>query len=323
MAKFAPVQKKSSRPLLIFYILVAYVFIQFCWWAYSLVQLNSEIYNLKLEILSMAHEGSPEILIEKANLDQKLRSRIWMVLGEGSVFFILLAIGVWQTLQSFKKEVSLARQQKNFLLAVTHELKSPIASVKLYLQTLQKRELEREKQNEIVAKAIADTDRLGSLVENLLLATKIDRSDYMLHFEELNLSNLVEQIIATHPENKRLKTEIQQGIKIQADKLAFTSIVVNLLENALKYSEQIVVVKLQHDKNILLSVIDSGAGIVDEEKQKVFEKFYRIGNEDTRKSKGTGLGLYIVKNLVERHNGTILIRNNQPSGSIFEIEFPL
>lgn len=269
----------------------------------------------------MAHEGSPELLIEKANLDQKLYSRIWMVLGEGSVFFILLAIGGWQTLQSFKKEVSLARQQKNFLLAVTHELKSPIASVKLYLQTLQKRELEREKQNEIVAKAIADTDRLGSLVENLLLATKIDRSDYMLHFEELNLSDLVAQIVATHPENKRLKTEIQEGIKMQADKLAFTSIFINLLENALKYSEQNVVVKLQREKNILLSIIDNGHGIPDEEKQKIFEKFYRIGNEDTRKSKGTGLGLYIVKNLVERHNGTIHIRNNQPSGSNFEIEF--
>ncbi len=321
MAKFAPVQTKISRPLLVFYLLVAYVFIQFCWWAYSLVQLNSEIYNLKLEILTMAHEGSPELLIEKANLDQKLYSRIWMVLGEGSVFFILLSIGVWQTLQSFKKEVSLARQQKNFLLAVTHELKSPIASVKLYLQTLQKRELEREKQSEIVAKAIADTDRLGSLVENLLLATKIDRSDYMLHFEELNLSDLLAQIATTHPENKRLKTEIQQGIKMQADKLAFTSIVVNLLENALKYSEQTVTVKLQNDKNILLSVIDSGAGIPDDEKQKVFEKFYRIGNEDTRKSKGTGLGLYIVKNLVERHNGNIHIRSNQPGGSIFEIEF--
>ena len=314
-------QKKFPRALLLFYILVAYVFIQFCWWAYSLVQLNSEIYNLKLEILTMAHEGSPEVLIEKANLDQKLYSRIWMVLGEGSVFFILLAIGVWQTLQSFRKEVSLARQQKNFLLAVTHELKSPIASVKLYLQTLQKRELEREKQNEIVAKAIADTDRLGSLVENLLLATKIDRSDYMLHFEELNLSDLLAQIVATHPENKRLKREIQQGIKMQADKLAFTSIVVNLLENALKYSEQNVIVKLQRDKNILLSVIDSGPGIAEEEKQKVFEKFYRIGNEDTRKSKGTGLGLYIVKNLVERHNGIINIKNNHPSGSIFEIEF--
>ena len=286
-----------------------------------MVQLNSEIYNLKLEILTMAHEAGPELQIEKANLDQKLYSRIWMVLGEGSVFFILLAVGVWQTLQSFRKEVSLARQQKNFLLAVTHELKSPIASVKLYLQTLQKRELEREKQNEIVAKAIADTDRLGSLVENLLLATKIDRSDYTLYFEEVNLSDLITQIVATHPENKRLKTEIQQGIKMQADKLAFTSVVVNLLENALKYSEQTVTVKLQRDKNILLSIIDNGSGIPDEEKQKVFEKFYRIGNEDTRKSKGTGLGLYIVKNLVERHNGTIQIRNNQPSGSIFEIEF--
>ncbi len=317
-------QKKFPRALLLFYILVAYVFIQFCWWAYSLVQLNSEIYNLKLEILTLAHEGSPELLIEKANLDQKLYSRIWMVLGEGSVFFILLAIGVWQTLQSFRKEVSLARQQKNFLLAVTHELKSPIASVKLYLQTLQKRELEREKQNEILARAIADTDRLGSLVENLLLATKIDRSDYMLYFEEVNLSDLIAQIVATHPENKRLKTEIQQGINMQADKLAFTSIVVNLLENALKYSpvETRCLVSLSQKNNkITLSVLDSGSGIPDEEKQKVFEKFYRIGNEDTRKSKGTGLGLYIVKNLVERHQGTIQIRNNQPSGSIFEIEF--
>ena len=290
------------------------------------MQLNSEIYNLKLEILTLTHAGSPEILIEKGNLDQKLYSRIWMVLGEGSVFFILLAIGVWQTLQSFKKEVSLARQQKNFLLAVTHELKSPIASVKLYLQTMQKRELEKEKQNEIVAKAIADTDRLGSLVENLLLATKIDRSDYMLHFEELNLSDLVLQLVATHPEIKRMKTEIKDGIKMQADKLAFTSIVVNLLENALKYSpvETRCLVSLsEKNKKIILSVSDSGSGIPDEEKQKVFEKFYRIGNEDTRKSKGTGLGLYIVKNLVERHNGTIHIHDNQPNGSIFEVWFPV
>jgi len=313
--------KTPSRPLLIFYLLVLYVFVQFCWWAYSLVQLNAEIYNLKLELLTLAHSGSPELLIEKANLDRKLESRIWMVLGEGSVFFILLVIGVWQTLQSFRKEVALARQQKNFLLAVTHELKSPIASVKLYLQTLQKHELEKEKRNEIVSKAIADTDRLTSLVENLLLATKIDRSDYVLHFEELNLSVLLEQIVATHPEHKRLKTEIQQGIKMQADKLAFTSIIINLLENALKYSEQNVVVKLQCDKNNVFSITDTGSGIPDEEKQKVFEKFYRIGNEDTRKSKGTGLGLYIVKNLVERHNGTIKIRDNQPKGSIFEIEF--
>ncbi len=315
-------QKKIPRPLLIFYILVVYVFIQFCWWAYSLVQLNSEIYNLKLEILTLQHESSPEILIEKAKLDQKLYSRIWMVLGEGSVFFILLAIGVWQTLKSFKKEVALAQQQKNFLLAVTHELKSPVASVKLYLQTLLKRDLDREKQNEIISKAIADTDRLTALVDNLLLATKIDRSDYMLHFEELNVSDLVAEIVATHPENKRMETGIKEGIKMQADKLAFTSIVNNLIENALKYSEKKVTIKLQREKNILLSVIDSGSGIPDEEKQKVFEKFYRIGNEDTRKSKGTGLGLYIIKNLVERHNGTIKIFDNKPTGSNFQIEFP-
>lgn len=317
-------QKKISRPLVLFYILVAYIFIQFCWWAYSLAMLNSEIYNLKLEILTLQHEGSPEILIEKAKLDQKLYSRLWMVLGEGSVFVILLAIGVWKTLRSFKKEVALAQQQKNFLLAVTHELKSPVASAKLYLQTLQKRELDKEKQKEILSKAISDTDRLTALVDNLLLAAKIERSQYALHFEELNLSDLLNDFVNVHPENKRLKTEIQTGITMQADKLAFTSIVNNLIENALKYSPAttLCTVSLQKkNEKIILSVSDSGSGIPDSEKQKVFEKFYRIGNEDTRKTKGTGLGLYIVFNLVQRHNGTIKIRNNQPKGSVFELEF--
>lgn len=268
------------------------------------------------------HAGNPEILIEKANLDQRLSARMWQVVGEGSVFFILMVVGVWQTMQSFRKEVALARQQKNFLLAVTHELKSPIASVKLYLQTLLKRELEREKQKEIVSKAINDTDRLSSLVDNLLLATKIDRGDYMLHFEEINISLLVSQITSTHPDHTRMKAEVEEEIIMKADKLAFTSILNNLLENALKYSGENIMIKLYRDGNIVLSVMDSGHGIPAEEKEKVFDKFYRIGNEDTRKSKGTGLGLYIVKNLVERHNGTIQIRDNQPTGCIFEIEFP-
>lgn len=287
-----------------------------------MVQLNSEIYNLKLEIVSLEHAGSPEILIQKANLDQKLYSRIWMVLGEGSVFFVLLSIGVWKTLQSFRKEVLLAQQQKNFLLAVTHELKSPIASAKLYLQTLQKRELDKEKQTEIVSKAIAETDRLSSLVDNLLLTAKIDRSDYILHFEKTNISDLLEEIVKTHPENRRIQTNLNQGIKMEVDKLAFTSVVVNLLENALKYSSKHVVIKLEQNKNICLSVIDSGQGIPAEEKEKVFDKFYRIGNEETRKSKGTGLGLYIVKNLVKRHGGSISVFDNKPEGSIFLVQFP-
>jgi len=314
--------KKSPRSLILFYILVAYVFIQFTWWTYSFFQLHSEIYALKLRLVNQMHAGNPEILFEKANLDQKLRSRMFQVIGEGGVFLILMMIAVWQTLQSLRKEVALGRQQKNFLLAVTHELKSPIASVKLYLQTLLKRELEREKQKEIVSRAIADTDRLGSLVENLLLATKIDRDGYVLHFEQLNISVLVSEIVAAQPQHKRLKLEAGAEITMQADKLAFTSILSNLIENALKYSDGEVTIKLLQDKNITLSVADSGNGIPAEEREKVFEKFYRIGNEDTRKSKGTGLGLYIVKNLVERHNGTIQILENQPKGSVFEIKFP-
>ena len=127
---------KTPRSLLIFYLLVVYVFLQFCWWYYLLFELNTEIYRLQ-ELLALAN-GSSGVDVS-AELSSKLSQKRMMIFGEGFVFLMLLSLGMIQTRASFRRETQAARQQKNFLLSVTHELKSPLASVKLYLQTLSKR----------------------------------------------------------------------------------------------------------------------------------------------------------------------------------------
>src|ERR1035437_148229 len=186
-------QSKNSRPLLLFYILVAYVLIQFIWWSYLMIEQNNEIYQLKSEI-NLLHHEDPQLVIEQGNeLEKKLHHRWVMIAGEGLVFMILLSIAFIRVRNTFRKEAELAAQQKNFMLSITHELKSPIASSKLQLETLLKRDLEKEKQKELLSNAISDTERLNKLVADILLASKIENSVYELHKENVNLSEYVEE----------------------------------------------------------------------------------------------------------------------------------
>jgi K+-sensing histidine kinase KdpD len=313
--------QKIPKSLLIFYILVIYVLLQFCWWSYLLFDLNTELYNLK-------NTASPAIerKYEPKKIDRLKKKKI-MIVGEGFVFLTLLGWGMIQTRKSFKKETQLAQQQKNFLLSVTHELKSPIASVKLLLQTLIKRDLPKEKQLELISRAENEASRLNQMVENILIATQIENHIFSINANEINLSELliyiIEQQQTIHP-NIIFQQEIQPNMRLNCDELAMKSIVLNLLENALKYSTREPEIKIQllTDQNyVILKICDQGIGISDEEKNLVFNKFYRSGNEETRKTKGTGLGLFIVKYLVNQHLGKITIYNNHPKGSIFEVKF--
>ena len=183
--------KNTPRSLLVFYVLVSYVVLQFCWWFYLLFDLNNQIYDLRISLSDFINQGvESEMLLRK-----KLSQKHWMILGEGLVFILLLLLGIIQTRKSFRRETRVIRQQKNFLLSVTHELKSPIASVKLYLQTLEKRDLERSKQIELIQKAIAETNRLDHLVENILVTAQIDNHVLMIQKENHNLSDFLCEII--------------------------------------------------------------------------------------------------------------------------------
>jgi signal transduction histidine kinase len=291
-------------------------------------QLNNEISRLKTELNLLKAESPEQVIAEGNSINEKLHKRWVMISSEGAVFIGLLMIGFFQIRKTFKKEKELAARQTNFLLSVTHELKSPIASAKLQLQTLQKHELEKERKQEIIANAIKDTDRLNNLVENILLAAKIDNSTFHLHLQDTDLSAYIRdnmtQMITLFNYKQKVLLDIYPGIHLPIDRTTFPSIIINLFENAVKYSpsDSTITISLsKKEEKVKLCVINEGKSIASEDKTKIFEKFYRVGNEDTRQTKGTGLGLYIVKHIVQQHNGTILLKDNVPKGSIFEVSF--
>ena len=289
-----------------FYLLVIYILLQFSWWSYLLLELNKEVYNNKIELTDLTQsEVNASALEDQYKKDLKTR-------------------------QSFIKEFALARQQKNFLLSVTHEFKSPLAAVKLNLQTLQKRNLNKDQQSMIISKAVNETDRINNLIENALLAARIDSKNIDLSYEEFNLSECILSILDNRIVPEKGKHEIiynlQEDVYMKGDELAISSLVINLLENAEKYSSESsrILLELAQVNNIVeLTVSDEGIGIPDSEKGKVFDKFYRVGNEDTRKTKGTGLGLFIVKHIADLHKGEIKIRDNTPRGTIFKVILPV
>ena len=223
-------------------------------------------------------------------------------------------------------------QRRNFLLSITHELKSPIASIQLVLQTFLKRQLEKTQSDKLTQSALKEADRLNQLVSNLLLSAKLDTA-YEPIFEQLEIEELATDLIQkmkikypTAHFELHLKNEIPA---IQADNFGLTSVMINLLENAVKYSpdpaKAIVTLELEKRNNTLqINVIDEGIGIAEKERKKIFEKFYRIGNEDTRHTKGTGLGLFIVQQIVKAHQGKIDLKSNpKGKGSVFMIEIPI
>lgn len=330
MINFVGMSNKSnkSRPLFWFYILVAYVLLQFIWWSYLMIDLNNEVVLLKTE-LNLLKGGSPDEIISKGNeLNEKLHKRWLMILGEGLVFITLLIVGIFQIRKTYIKEAKLVQQQQNFLLSVTHELKSPIASAKLQLQTLKKHELERGKQEEIINNAIKDTDRLNTLVENMLLATKVENDINSSQKEDCDISelttNIINQSISSFNYKHKIILDIEPNIHLNVDKTSFPSIIINLFENAIKYSPEDSSIQVElKNKNgdVYLTVTDEGVGIDDSEKKTIFQKFYRIGNEETRSTKGTGLGLFIVNYLAKQHNGIVTVSNNTPKGSVFKVHF--
>lgn len=324
---------KRPRPLLLFYVVVVYVLIQFGWWAWLLVSQNNQISKLQSEILYLQSRVEPAVLdtsgliLEQKKLQAALHKQWLMILGEGSVFLLLLVLGILRTRNSFRKEAALNAQQKNFILSVTHELRSPLASIRLQLETVQKRSLPKEKQDEIHSNAIEDIDRLNALVENILVAARIDNHSYIVHPEKNNLSSFVtelsERVKPLVLRSHLLETAISDSLQVKFDKNGFHSIFMNLVENAVKYSPASTTVSIslvKKNNEIIFSVADSGPGIPDAEKENIFARFYRIGNEETRSAKGTGLGLYIVKSLADAHGWEVSVVD-QPGkkGSVFQI----
>jgi signal transduction histidine kinase len=181
----------------------------------------------------------------------------------------------------------------------------------------------------LLSNSLKDIERLDDLVENMLLATKIENRSYSFPKEEFDFSELVTKItdrlqIHSCGCEQVIKPVIQPGVKVVGDRFALSSVVTNLVENAVKYSgpcSEVDVELGQKEGHPFLRVSDKGPGIPDEEKMLIFDKFYRVGDENVRKAKGTGLGLFIVKEVLQNHDADISVKDNVPQGAIFEVTF--
>ena len=320
--------KAKSRSILILGILFGYILLQFLWWEVLLVKQTGQIIDLKQKISELSITNESTLINEIALLHQKKTMQVMMIVGEGTVFLLLLLFGIYKIKQSQDKETELNNQQKNFFLSITHELKTPIAATKLQLQTLQKQKLCEQIQQELIVSALIETERLNALIDNVLLASRLDAGEFIFTLIQKNISELVLKTV-----NRYYKREINSGelqVKVtnnifgEIDETTFPSIITNLIDNAIKYSpdqkEIVIELSIKNNKPILI-VGDEGCGISADDKEKIFAKFFRAGNEETRRAKGTGLGLYIVNYIVNNHNAKIKVKNNQPKGTVFEIQF--
>lgn len=313
---------------------IGYMVLAFGWWTYSLWRQNDQLYQLEKQVLELQFSRRNQglnISQLQETAEYKKIERNWhkghrMVMAEGLFFTACLIFGLWVINRSANREVTLARQRRNFLLSITHELKSPIASLRLVLETLGKRELSREQLEKLCRGGLKDAARLQQLVEDLLLAARLEDNWRPLP-EPVDLPALARDISAglrVRFPAAHFEFDFPADLPpVVADKSGLTAIVQNLLENAVKYSPEGALVRLaasQKEGRFRLEVSDQGKGIPDTEKQAVFEKFYRLGNEETRHTTGTGLGLYIVNQVVKAHGGSIRVTDNRPQGTVFSIE---
>lgn len=317
-------KKKLVVASVVYWFLLLYIITALVFWFIALEKQSHKMAAYKLSELKMDDPGFQNkyrTIIE----EKKLKTAQYI--GEGSIFLVVILFASIFVYQAVRRQIRLQHQQENFMMAITHELKTPIAIAKLNLETLLKYQLNEEKKQKMMQATLQEINRLNTLASNILVSSQLEGGRYRITKEELDFSELVKTGFTDFknrfPE-RRWQCDIEPEIDFNGDPLLLQIMVNNLLENAVKYSpkESLIECRLnQKGKIILLQVIDEGPGIPDDEKKTVFEKFYRIGNETTRTTKGTGLGLYLCKKIVEDHHGHVKVTNNLTRGSNFMVSF--
>ena len=264
-----------------------------------------------------------------------LNWREGVLLFLGVIFFALLIAGMIVNTSFLIREIRRNEQHDSFINAVTHELKTPIASIRLYLQTLQHREVDEPQRREFYRLMLDDTDRLMGTVDQVLKAGEAGhkRQDRRV---PVDFSGLVRECVevarASHhlpPESLRYEQSVNHGAAagVLGDSEELRAAVSNVLDNAVKYSGDKVEVSVRLDtpdeKRVTLSVRDQGVGIPAQELKRIFKRFYRVSNRSASKVKGTGLGLFIVRAIARKHGGRVFAESaGEGRGTTVVLELP-
>jgi len=323
-------RKKLNLATAIYWMLLLYIIAALIWWFISLSTQNISMRDLKIRELNTTNQkitNSKFYQQELNKINEEYKRNKFKYLGEGSIFLLLILVGAGFIYRSVRRQFIMQQQQQNFMMAVTHELKTPVSVVRLNLETIQRYTLEPEKQKKLIRMTLEETERLNFLTNNILISSQLEGGGYKLSKEELDLSGLFKDCILDFrnrfPERIFIE-EIEPDADVKGDALLLQMMINNLLENAIKYSPkegQVNAALKKHPGSIELLVMDQGPGIAETEKKKIFSKFYRIGNEATRKTQGTGLGLYLCRIIARDHHADISVTNNNSHGSKFAVNF--
>ena len=316
----------GNRAIVICWLLLIYVLAALIWWYIALNLQNNQMSAYRIELLT---HDDPEYItkLERLNSDRHRLATAYK--SEGLAFILVILAGAVFLRSAVMRQIRIQRQQQNFMMAITHELKTPISITRLNMETLLKHSLDESKKEKILKSSLQEINRLNALTGNILVSAQLEGGSYLFNKEEINLSQVVadscQDFVNRFP-NRPWNNTLEPDLFISGDPLLMQILVNNLIDNAVKYSPpgSSISIRLKKEGGQgILEVVDEGTGIPKKEQKRIFQKFYRVGNEDTRIAQGTGLGLYLSRKIARDHRMRLDVSDNQPKGTIFTLRFNL
>lgn len=276
--------------------------------------------TLLVLVLALAVAWNLKLLVwdDVRAVQQGLTDTDWVLLVLGAVLFVLIIVGVFWLCLWLVREIGVNQRQRAFIDAVTHEMRTPLASLRLHLDTLERHDPERERRVEFLTRMRGDLERLDQTVEQVLQAARLEGRGERPTLQKVSLPDLlgecIDEIRASHGlEPGAVHLDTCSPTQVKGDPTELAVVFRNLLENAVRYSDDPVEVKVRvsgrQDGRVSVEIADSGIGIPSRELGKIFQRFYRAGRDVQRTAAGLGLGLFIVRNLLRRQGGRVVARS--------------
>ena len=306
----------------LFHPIMVFIGVQIAWIVLMVVWINWYLEN-NLAIKEFAQQIRPDLFTAEIQ---------WLILFEGCFLMLLILAGVYVIFVYWNKQNRLNQMQSNFVSSVSHELKSPLASIQLYLETLKYQDVSAEEEKDFVETMLSDTERLSELIDNILQSSKAEPKSMALQFQPVNLGEFLSEVITGHKrqfEEKKCQVDLKlEGSPIlNLDQKAMRMVFNNLISNAIRYSpvdSSLNIHLHKNDKYWGVDFKDQGFGFEKKDIKKVFRKFYRVQNEDTQNIEGAGLGLFISSEIVKNHKGRLKVSSpGRGKGSIFSVLLPV
>ena len=310
-----------NRLRALFHPILVFIGVQIAWIGLMIVWVYWYFEN-RQNLAEFTKKLPPELLESDFN---------WIVLLEGGVLMLVILAGVYVIFVYWNKQSRLYQLQSNFISSVSHELKSPLASIQLYLETLKYQKVSSEEAQDFVETMLSDTERLSDLIDNILESSKSDPKSMQSQFSSVDIVSFLQETIAHHQklfEDKQcvIQLKFNDYVKVSIDGRAMRMVFNNLIANALRYSPAgtVLTIAVRRDQKFcIIDSIDQGFGFDKKELKKVFKKFYRVQNQETQNIEGAGLGLYISRQIIKNHKGKInVFSEGRGKGTHFMLSLP-